>query len=658
MKLDLLLELFLHPLTASKKFYDEMEQKILIAISIAIPLLIAIIPSFIIMEKVKAILSPLLSLGSLFSSSLGSASSSITSSVASYIFKFLFQRFLWLIIIATALTFVLLLLVNKVKKLNKSPQELWKAQAVASVQIFYYLIISIILSFLSNYLLLIFLVGIANSILCLYTLLTNETVETSNSTEYIKPETVEPTSQSTTIETVNTTTENITSDPVSLEKTVNQEPPAEVQPLSVSIKLKPLTKKQKVTLASALSVIAVLLALFFLGNFLTGKGRISDNLSEAIKNNNAKAMSKYITSSDSRLKINEESLKGYLSYLKDNPSYTSKLLSSIDNQGKGQTSSQYISLTKSGKKFLIFDNYVYKLPAYFIKIQTVYKNTEVKINDKTQYTSSTDDFSKECGPFLPGKYTLKGTLTTNYATVNGSTNIILDPSSASSNVFETNLKLEGKKVSLYSNYADAKVLINGKDTGITVDKIDDLVPLPSDGSCKIQLENTFPWGTMKSNEQAIDSKSLKLSFSENNTSLMDSIKPSIAEFLNSYIAAYTGLDSSKFTNVSENYKQSLDSNISFDKSYGKPFTGSIASVTADPSSLNLNYNSYSKKEYTVDLDLSIKGDFTNGTDPYFKSSGYNLYLSYDEDAKKWVVTSFGSSWLDGEIKNGVDIKLK
>jgi uncharacterized membrane protein YvbJ len=307
---------------------------------------------------------------------------------------------------------------------------------------------------------------------------------------------------------------------------------------------------------------------------------------------------------------------------------------------------------------LFFDNYVYKLPVYFIKIDTEYKNTEVKINDKIQYTSSTDNFSKECGPFLPGKYTLKGNLTTSYVTVKGDSDLVLDPSGASSNVFETALKLDGQKLNLYSNYADAKILINGKDTNITVDKIDDLVPLPNDGSCKVQLQYAFPWGTMKSNEQTIGNNSLNLSFSQDNSSLMDSIKPSIAEFLNSYVAAYTSLDSSKFTNVSEDYKHSLDSDFSYQKSYGKPFTGSITSVNADLSSINLNYNSYSKKEYKVDLGLAINGDFTNSSDPYFKDSNYNLYLSYDETAKKWLVNSFNSSWSSSDIKNGVEIKLK
>lgn len=43
--------------------------------------------------------------------------------------------------------------------------------------------------------------------------------------------------------------------------------------------------------------------------------------------------------------------------------------------------------------------------------------------------------------------------------------------------------------------------INGKDTGITVKNIDSLMPLPTDGSCKVQLQNKFPWGTLSSNEK-------------------------------------------------------------------------------------------------------------------------------------------------------------
>lgn len=664
----MILELFLKPISGSKKLLNTISQNLLIGLSFVIPILIALIPAFIIKQTVGSALKPLEGIGGMLGDNIGKGTSTITLSIGSYIFKYIFEKVFLFSIILIIFIFAVLVIYCNINKLQITPKFIWQAIVVSAIQILYYLLIGGTLSLISYYFSAICIIGIINSIICLYAQISEcvneqkstETNEAFNSSNKAYSETVA------TIETAGQIPAFVTT-PITVQAKENTE-----KNLSVTLnkRISSLSSKQKKVIGITVSVISIVVILSFIGNSMTSKEHISQKLEQAIKNNDCTEMSKYIISSDSRLKIDETTIKPYSNYLKDNPSYTSSILNSIGSQSKGKidtisdslrNANNLITLTTSGKKYLFFNNYVYKLPAYFIKVKTEYKNTKIYVNDKEIYTSDKENEIKECGPYLLGKYNLEAKLKTDYTEVTGKQDVILNSQNMSSNSMEITAELDGKKLRLYSEYNDAKILVNGKDIGVTVKDVDKLVPLPNDGNCKIQLENQFPWGVLKSDEKIMGKDDMNFSFVKGNTELVNSIKPIIQDFIKSYEIAYKAFDTTKLSSISDKYKKDLTDDINFKNSYRSysngAFTGALTSITIDPDSMKLDHNSSIGDSYMLYINASISGDLSFGGQKFFNDASYSIRLIYDTTQKKWLADSLGGNWFSDEIKNGIEIKI-
>lgn len=666
----MILELLIKPISGSKKLLNTMSQNVLIGLSIAIPVLIALIPSFIIKQTVGSVLKPFEGLGGMFGDNIGKGTSTITSSIGSYIFKYVFGNVFLFVCILTILIFAALVVYSNINKLEIAPKYIWQSMVVSGIQIIYYLLIGGILSFISYYFSAICIIGITNSAICLYAHI-SENINVQKYAEDSETETFDISNEAY-LETA-AVTEAAVQMPafVTVPNTFETKENNEKSPsVSLDEKVKSLSSKQKKMIGATVSIIAIVVIFAFIGSSVTGKEHVSQKLEQAIKNNDCKEMARYIVSSDSRLKVDENAIKPYADFLKDNPSYTSSVLASMDSQSKGKVDkvsgnisngNNLITLTTSGKKYLFFNNYVYKLPAYFIKVKTEYKNTKIFINDKELYTSDKENEIKECGPYLLGKYKLEAKLKTDYTEVTGKQDVTLNSQGMTSNSIEVNAQIDGEKLRLYSEYEDAKILVNGKDTGVTVKDVDKLVPLPKDGNCKIQLENQFPWGTLKSDEKIIGKGNMEFSFVKGNAELVNTIKPVIQDFMKSYESAYKALDASKLSSISDNFKKNLTSDINFKNSYKSlsngAFTGALTSVTIDPDSMKLNHNGFNGDSYSIYIKASINGDLSYDGRKYFNDDTYSIYLMYDTTQKKWLADSLSGNWFGEKIKNGTEIKI-
>lgn len=651
----MIFKLLINPIASSKKLFDKLNENMLIALSIGITLLIALLPAYFIMESILSFIKSIFGMSNMFSAILGNGAGNISSNIGYSVFQFIFQKLLIITLIISLVVFLGVLVYYNIRKIKIAPRYLWQAMVVSSIQIVYYILIAGILSFIAIQLYIVVLVGIVNSIICLYSLLAGDNaVDVKMDISFEKDIITETKSQvaSALTNSIPSTNDNI------FKQNLNN---SQETSIPLSKKIKELSKREKIVIVSIFSVIVVVILLFCIGNTVTSKSNVSSKLSQAIKNNDSKEMAKYIICADSRLQINADTLSPYLKYLKDNPAYTSKLLDAINSQSNNASNTGYsngiINLTAHGKKYIFFNNYVFQLPAYFIKIQTDYKGTVVSLNNKTLYTADSDKFQKECGPFLPGSYALSASLKTDYAKANGHADVSLDPQFITNNVTDVSLPLDGKKLNLYTNFEDAKIVINGKDTGITAKNIDSLMPLPTDGSCKVQLQNKFPWGTLNSNEAVFGTNSLELNFDKDNKALLDVIKPTIVEYVNSYLNAYKALDVSKFTNVTDNYKKSLTNDINNQKTFKYSYTGSLSTATVDLSSLKLSYDSYTDKRYSISDNISFNGDFSSNGQPYFNNKSYQISLIYDSTQNKWLVDNLYSNWFVNTISNRTDIKL-
>ncbi|WP_234123698.1 TcaA 3rd/4th domain-containing protein [Clostridium hydrogenum] len=641
----MILDLLIKPLNASKKLFDNISQNLLIGLSVLVPFLIVVIPAFIVKQTIQAVAKPFQSISLGLGENISNGVNSVSSDISSYIFKYLISRNLIFVIIVTVLIFGILVIGFNIKKIAVDYKFIWKSMVIAGIQIVYYLVIGAVLSFASYYFIIIWFIGIINSIICLYSLLFDylEIGEAVVSQEAYG---------------------EIAAQSVVLGKEENtsdvSEPKAAVlqvsQGSSISERVQKISLKQKKIYGTIATVILIGIILLSIGANMTSKGHVSEKLIQAIKENNYAEMSKYIVASNPNLKVDKNNIKVYADFLNANPSYKSQVISSINEEGNGNSSSfDNIKLITSGRKFLFFTNNVYQLQTYFIKVKTPYKNTKVALNKQNIYTSSEDNEEKECGPYLPGKYKMNFEIQTSYADVDSKQDVILDPQNTSITEVNVEPEIDNEKVSYPYDCDDAEIFVNGKDTKTTVKDSDNIIPLPWNGKYSIQLEDKFPWGKMKSSKLMLKAGSDDgLNFDKNNDELIKLIKPVLSNFLKSYESGNKALDSSKFENVTDRYKGDLSNDIDQYKSSNQSFSGTIKSIIVDPSSLELNKI---EDNYTLNVNVTFNADLSIGATKCFDENSYGIVLTYDTSQNKWLVDGMESNYFTSKIQDGTEIDI-
>ena len=139
-----------------------------------------------------------------------------------------------------------------------------------------------------------------------------------------------------------------------------------------------------------------------------------------------------------------------------------------------------------------------------------------------------------------------------------------------------------------------------------------------------------------------------MDFSKNNTALLDTVKPSLIEFFNSYTSAYTSPDAGKFTNVTDNYKSQVGEYLNLEKEANDSYTGTFSDLTAYPSSLSIekDYSTDNSNSYIVYVAVSCTGSVHRTSDTPDSDLYYSIHLKYNESQKKWLIDSFSSTYND------------
>lgn len=253
------------------------------------------------------------------------------------------------------------------------------------------------------------------------------------------------------------------------------------------------------------SVLAGIILLLFIGvevgKNLTSKDKVIKEFNQAIVKDDSDKLAKLMVSSDPRLKIDKDTLKPFLDYIHKNPSWLSSFITNIKNQasdldnedrssnsldaliGEDYSDSEYkdISLKKDGKIFFLFDRYVFEVKPYFINVSADLKESEIFINGKSVGYYNEENSFKQFGPYLPGLYEIKATYKGDYASLETSAAIACMDVNASNGSgreeMDVNLNFDPIYLNVSCNYPTATVVINGKDTGISVERANGIGPV-------------------------------------------------------------------------------------------------------------------------------------------------------------------------------------
>jgi uncharacterized membrane protein YvbJ len=251
------------------------------------------------------------------------------------------------------------------------------------------------------------------------------------------------------------------------------------------------SRTKKIPLTIGVIIVVLLLGGFFLGSTLMSKEKIIQRFEEALKAQDTKALAGMLDSNDPNLKISEENLFPFISYIEENPQMLS--FSALEKSG-------FVKMHQLSKKWLFFDNYKFRIKSFYPVISANYDGTEIYINKKMVGKINRNE-GKTFGPYLIGEYNLKAVYNGKYATLDKEEK--LDLSNIAAKEMEVNFQLPENYLSLYSDQENAFLFINGMNTNQRIGEIVKFGPVVFDGSITIHAETEINGNTIKSNETTL-----------------------------------------------------------------------------------------------------------------------------------------------------------
>ena len=282
------------------------------------------------------------------------------------------------------------------------------------------------------------------------------------------------------------------------------------------------------------------------------------------------------------------------------------------------------NLTIESEKSLLGEN-------YYLNLSTISINITSDIKEAIIYINGREVNKEELVSLIPGTYEVAYKLKTDYGDVEETKEMDILSSG------DVKIEVAAEYITLYSNFSDAKVYINEKDTKKTVSEIKKYGPIPNNKDITIYIAKDFPWGVIKSPEIKVQEDNiLKIDINMANDELLATIENTLREFYNSLFDALNNKDSALIENVEENSREEV-----FNSIYEKPkvFANNYTISDLELKIANSEFK-YENEKYVanilVDMDYSVAKKIL----PFIKEQKeerFLISLIYNEE--KWLVES-------------------
>ena len=278
-----------------------------------------------------------------------------------------------------------------------------------------------------------------------------------------------------------------------------------------------LSKKSKIIIAVFTVIIIAIIAIAQVGNYLSDPLKLEARFQNDIASNNTTDLASILFCNDTRLTVNSSTIAPLLDYFKNNPSYYDEVIQNLNSDALHPkdirtlkvASSNTLTLTNVGKKFFFFPNYKINIKPSFVNITTTVKDVTFSINKVQIGKSDTDKSTKEFGPYIPGTYSILADYKGKYVTLSKpySVNLLTNITGITDlSVFEDMTYLN-----ITSDYPDAKIFVNAKDTNVKVKDATNFGPV--NASSKIYATNIIDGKKLRSEDYSVASGMADLNIS-------------------------------------------------------------------------------------------------------------------------------------------------
>ena len=282
------------------------------------------------------------------------------------------------------------------------------------------------------------------------------------------------------------------------------------------------------------------------------------------------------------------------------------------------------NLTIESEKSLLGEN-------YYLNLSTISINITSDIKEAIIYINGREVNKEELVSLIPGTYEVAYKLKTDYGDVEETKEMDILSSG------DVKIEVAAEYITLYSNFSDAKVYINEKDTKKTVSEIKKYGPIPNNKDITIYIAKDFPWGVIKSPEIKVQEDNiLKIDINMANDELLATIENTLREFYNSLFDALNNKDSALIENVEENSREEV-----FNSIYEKPkvFANNYTISDLELKIANSEFK-YENEKYVANILVDMDYRVAKKILPFIKEQKeerFLLSLIYNEE--KWLVES-------------------
>ena len=284
-----------------------------------------------------------------------------------------------------------------------------------------------------------------------------------------------------------------------------------------------------------ISIFAIFI--FLLSSFGLSKEEVLSKFELALINGNPSTLAQYVKVENE--KVSSKELQPLIDGYDKDKVRIKKIVNELRKVGKSG------NFTVESRKGFLKEKYYIDINTINVSFITNINDVDIEFSNKRFNLIDKAEFD-----VIPGTYKVLYTYKTEYGDISESkiVNLMEDET--------VEINVDGRYITLYSNFDDAKVFINDLDTGLEAKDVKNYGPLPKDKDIKIHLEREFPWGKINSEEVLISNDQyIKLDINMVNDELNNMIYEKVNEFYFSSFEALNSKDKSLILGATEEVKE-------------------------------------------------------------------------------------------------------
>ncbi|MEZ0482165.1 hypothetical protein [Planococcus sp. SSTMD024] len=402
-----------------------------------------------------------------------------------------------------------------------------------------------------------------------------------------------------------------------------------IEPVQGRAPKKSISLKTKLLAGVAIFFIAALGIFYTWGTKMASADSTATKFIEAVQENNAKALSKYVALSNG----NSISIKEAEAFIKLYAPLSSAELEEMMN------------IEKSGKFAGVFDSHKVIIDPEHVYFPFSYEGLKLELNGEEVKADTSTEGEYMYSGIMPGQYEAEFIfdngqtvyehsfeLTVHYQEDPAYTLMIEEELPIGSAIFNVGVA-EGAPIS------ETKVMVGEEEYPVNANgQTEEIGPLLIDGSVTAKAQMKFSWGDATSEAVPVEGDVVDIAITELDQEITEQVLERFVAFLEEDLEAKAARDTSVYTFLTPGVVKRFADEFDQLKEWQTYFTGSLTQVNFDGESVG-----FWEEGITVDAEVIYEGDEYYGADkPELEKQKTHatVKMAYDSETKEWIVKEY------------------